>query len=146
MSKYSFIKTQQWRSTKYSFAANIVLTNIDHLSLTVFVLPYLKRFFLLPLHRHFILHCCEISCQGRHRSSTRNETVCLVVCCYVGEVPNSLQSRSHGASPIAFMKIYYVPIVAISEPKKVSFFKEPPLPMPLVMDAARLKTITYHAI
>jgi hypothetical protein len=37
----------------------------------------------------------------------RDETVCLVVCCNVGAVPDSLQSRSHGTSSITFMEIIF---------------------------------------
>jgi hypothetical protein len=37
-------------------------------------------------------------------------------------------------------------LVAISGRKKVSISRAHPLQMPLLMDLARLKTITYHAI
>ncbi len=37
-------------------------------------------------------------------------------------------------------------LVAISGPHKSIDFQGPPLPMPLVMDLARRKTITYRAI
>jgi hypothetical protein len=76
LSKYSFIKTQQWRSTKYSFAANIVLANIDHLSLNVFVLPYLKRIFKFYNLRSVILH----SCQGKNWTSILEMRQCAWLC------------------------------------------------------------------